>query len=87
VSVRTEVFTHPLQVHALHRFVHALDDAAHAVCDCPHCHGSFNATRHCVNARRQAEEVETLGLLPDRVLGIDARTLGVALLERLHVRQ
>ena len=78
--------THALEVHALHRLVHALHDARHVARHLAHRDGGLHAARDRVDAAREAQEVQRLALLPDRVRGVYPRAVVVALLERLRAR-
>lgn len=75
--------THPFEVHALHRLVHATDDRRHVAGHRPHRHRRLNPACDGIYPARQSEEVQRFTLLPDRIRGVDASPVVVALLERL----
>jgi len=75
--------THVLEVHHLHRLVHGLDDAPHVPSRLPHRHGRLDAAGDGVDAAGEAEQVERLALLADRIGSVDPRAVIVALLQRL----
>jgi hypothetical protein len=77
--------TYALEVHGLHGFVHALYDARHVTRHLSHRHGRLDSARYGVDAAREAEEVQRLALLPDRIRGVYSRAVVIALLERLRM--
>ena len=76
--------THPLQVHALHRLVHAAHDRRHVARHRAHRHRGLDPARNGVDAARQPEKIQRLALLADRIRGIDAGAVVIALLQRLN---
>ena len=76
--------THTLEVHGFHRFVHAFDYARHVACHLAHRHGRLDAARYGVQAAREAQQVQRLALLADRVGGVYPCAVVVALLQRLR---
>ena len=69
--------THALLVHRLHRFVHAFHDARHVPRHLAHRHGRLDPAR-------EAEEVQRLVPLADRVRCIYPSSVIVALLKCLY---
>ena len=73
-----------LQIHTLHRRIHALDHIRHAARDLPHRHRRLYFGAHGIYSRREAQKVEVLVLLANRILGVDFGDVGVVLLDRLE---
>lgn len=71
------------QIHTLHRPVHPLDHIRHAPRDRAHGHSSLHARADGVDPRAQAQQVQLLVLLPDCILCVDLRYVGVTLLDCL----
>lgn len=78
--------THLLDVHAIHSLVHAPDDGSHVACHLAHRHRGLYAAADRVDAARQPQQVKSLALLSDGILGVDACAICVALLEGLISR-
>ena len=76
--------THPLEVHTLHRLVHALHHGRHVPGHLPHGHGGLDPAGDRVDPACEAQEVQGLVLLPDRVRGVYPRAIVVALLQSLR---
>lgn len=74
-----------VDVHAVHGFVHALHDGGHVARHLAHRHGGLDTAADSVDAACESEQVERLALLPDGVLRVYARAVGVALLQCLSV--
>jgi hypothetical protein len=72
--------TYPFQVHALHRRVHAADHRRHVARDLTHGHRRLDTTGYGIDTAGKPEEVQRLAFLADRVRGVDAGAVGVALL-------
>jgi hypothetical protein len=74
------------EIHALHGGIHAFDYVCHTARYLPHRHRRLYTRAHGVYSGREAEEVEVLVLLADRILGVDFGDVGVVLLDRLTSR-
>ena len=76
-------WAHLFQIHGFHGAFHPAHDAGHAARYLPHRHGGLDPAGDGVDPRAEAEEVEFLVLLADRVLGVDLGDVGVVLLDGL----
>ena len=75
---------HPLEVHILHCLVHSFDYRRHVSRHLAHRHCCLDAARDSVHATGEAEEIEGLGLLPDRIRGVYPCSVSVSLLQCLR---
>jgi len=72
-----------LQVHPGHGLVHLLHNSVHGLGNGFHGDSGLHLGGHGVQPRGKAQVVQTLVLLPDRILGVDLGTLKISLLNGL----
>ena len=73
-----------LQIHTLHRTIHSLHHIRHTPSNLPHGNSRLYPGSHRIDPRRQAQEVQILILLANRILGVDFRYVAVVLLDSLN---
>jgi hypothetical protein len=71
------------QIHSFHCLVHSLYNIHHASCDLTHRNRRLHSASYRIDPAAQSQEVQTLILLADCVLGVDFRDVVVALLDCL----
>ena len=71
------------QVHGLHSAIEATNDVGHTACDLAHRHGRFDPARHGIDAATEAQQIQRLVLLADRVGRVYACAFAIPLGEGL----